>query len=53
MVEHQMIYTYAVINGNNLLTLLAADHPSSCLEWVLLHFSYFPGGPGGGRGGVH
>ncbi len=31
------------IDSNNLLTLLAADPPSSCPEWVLLHFfSRFP-----------
>jgi hypothetical protein len=30
------------IDSNNLLTLLATNPPSSCPEWVLLHFSCFP-----------
>ncbi len=38
-----LLLGYLGVNGNNLLTLLAADPPSSCPEWVLLHFfSCFP-----------
>ncbi len=38
-----LILSYPIININNLLTLLAADPPSSQPEWVLLHFfSCFP-----------
>jgi hypothetical protein len=34
-----LILSYLIINIKNLLTLLAADPPSSCPEWLLLHFS--------------
>ncbi len=33
-----LLLAYPVINGNNLLTQLDADPPSSCPEWVLQHF---------------